>query len=63
MPTAQKFLEKTEREEQMQTTKKRTLLVATIAALALMLFAACSSGPKVINIGDSASRVTIQKAD
>lgn len=33
---------------------------ALLLALFCLLVGACSSGPKVINLGDSASRVTIE---
>ena len=33
---------------------------ALLLALACLLATACSSGPKVINLGGSASRVTIE---
>lgn len=50
----------------MQTTKSQRARFGKVAAGALLLalvclFAgACSSGPKVINLGNSASRVTIE---
>ncbi|MCD8298623.1 MAG: hypothetical protein LUD39_02535 [Opitutae bacterium] len=42
----------------------RRIIAAIVAALALTMFvAACSSGPKVINLGNSGSRVTVQSVD
>lgn len=49
---------------EMQVTKKdrcvRRAFWALALAAACLLAGACSSGPKVINLGGSASRVTIE---